>query len=41
MCEAADASELFDAVFTGDNLISKPGSTPSCSSRSSRAGPGA
>ena len=24
MCEAADASELFDAVFTGDNLISKP-----------------
>ena len=24
MCEAADASELFDAVFTGDNLVSKP-----------------
>src|SRR5215510_235111 len=24
MCEAADDSELFDAVFTGDNLISKP-----------------
>jgi alkanesulfonate monooxygenase SsuD/methylene tetrahydromethanopterin reductase-like flavin-dependent oxidoreductase (luciferase family) len=24
MCEAADRSELFDAVFTGDNLISKP-----------------
>jgi alkanesulfonate monooxygenase SsuD/methylene tetrahydromethanopterin reductase-like flavin-dependent oxidoreductase (luciferase family) len=24
MCEAADRSEMFDAVFTGDNLISKP-----------------
>ncbi|HEV8308580.1 MAG TPA: LLM class flavin-dependent oxidoreductase [Methylomirabilota bacterium] len=24
MCELADRSELFDAVFTGDNLISKP-----------------
>jgi alkanesulfonate monooxygenase SsuD/methylene tetrahydromethanopterin reductase-like flavin-dependent oxidoreductase (luciferase family) len=24
MCETADRSELFDAVFTGDNLISKP-----------------
>jgi alkanesulfonate monooxygenase SsuD/methylene tetrahydromethanopterin reductase-like flavin-dependent oxidoreductase (luciferase family) len=24
MCEIADRSELFDAVFTGDNLISKP-----------------
>lgn len=24
MCEAADHSEMFDAVFTGDNLISKP-----------------
>jgi alkanesulfonate monooxygenase SsuD/methylene tetrahydromethanopterin reductase-like flavin-dependent oxidoreductase (luciferase family) len=24
MCEVADRSELFDAVFTGDNLISKP-----------------
>jgi alkanesulfonate monooxygenase SsuD/methylene tetrahydromethanopterin reductase-like flavin-dependent oxidoreductase (luciferase family) len=24
MCEAADRSELFEAVFTGDNLISKP-----------------
>jgi len=24
MAEAADRSELFDAVFTGDNLISKP-----------------
>jgi alkanesulfonate monooxygenase SsuD/methylene tetrahydromethanopterin reductase-like flavin-dependent oxidoreductase (luciferase family) len=24
MCEVADSSELFDAVFTGDNLISKP-----------------
>jgi alkanesulfonate monooxygenase SsuD/methylene tetrahydromethanopterin reductase-like flavin-dependent oxidoreductase (luciferase family) len=24
MCEVADASELFDAVFTGDSLISKP-----------------
>jgi alkanesulfonate monooxygenase SsuD/methylene tetrahydromethanopterin reductase-like flavin-dependent oxidoreductase (luciferase family) len=24
MCEAADRSEAFDAVFTGDNLISKP-----------------
>jgi len=24
MCEVADRSELFDAVFTGDNLVSKP-----------------
>ncbi len=24
MCELADRSELFDAVFTGDNLVSKP-----------------
>jgi alkanesulfonate monooxygenase SsuD/methylene tetrahydromethanopterin reductase-like flavin-dependent oxidoreductase (luciferase family) len=24
MCEMADHSELFDAVFTGDNLVSKP-----------------
>jgi alkanesulfonate monooxygenase SsuD/methylene tetrahydromethanopterin reductase-like flavin-dependent oxidoreductase (luciferase family) len=24
MCEMADRSEMFDAVFTGDNLISKP-----------------
>jgi len=24
MCEIADRSELFDAVFTGDNLVSKP-----------------
>jgi len=24
MCEVADRSEMFDAVFTGDNLISKP-----------------
>lgn len=24
MCEAADRSEMFDAVFTGDNLVSKP-----------------
>jgi alkanesulfonate monooxygenase SsuD/methylene tetrahydromethanopterin reductase-like flavin-dependent oxidoreductase (luciferase family) len=24
MCEAADRSELFDAVFTGDSLIAKP-----------------
>ncbi len=24
MCELADRSELFDAVFTGDSLISKP-----------------
>lgn len=24
MCEAADRSEMFDAVFTGDNLIAKP-----------------
>ncbi|MGH7321677.1 MAG: LLM class flavin-dependent oxidoreductase [Candidatus Rokuibacteriota bacterium] len=24
MCDLADRSELFDAVFTGDNLISKP-----------------
>ena len=24
MAEAADGSELFDAVFTGDNLVSKP-----------------